>query len=110
MWNLTIGKLICSSNYISLKLDFLKLVFLNEEIGISHTFEMQMNLIKIFFKRNFLLRKIFRRNLNEAVSLAEIDETLKVTSMSINEIASFRFPRKIFLKRKVTYNIVNGTY
>ena len=53
-------------------------------------------------KRNFLVRKIIRRNLNEAVSLAEINVTLKVTSISTSEIASFRFLQKIFLKRKVT--------
>ena len=52
-------------------------------------------------KRNFLLRKIIRRNLNEAVSLAEINVDLKVTSISTSEIASFRFLKKIFLKRKV---------
>ena len=52
-------------------------------------------------KRNFLLRKIIRRNLNEAVSLAEINVALKVTSISTSEIASFRFLKKIFLKRKV---------
>ena len=37
---------------------------------------------------NFLLRKSLRGNLNEAISA--------------NEIASFRFPRDIFLKRKFT--------
>ena len=52
-------------------------------------------------KRNFLLRKIIRRNLNEAVSLAEINVALKVTSISTSETASFRFLKKIFLKRKV---------
>ena len=52
-------------------------------------------------KRNFLVRKIIRGNLNEAVSLAEINVTLKVTSISTSEIASFRFLQKIFLKRKV---------
>ena len=52
-------------------------------------------------KRNFLLRKIIRRNLTEAVSLAEINVALKVTSISTSEIASFRFLKKIFLKRKV---------
>ena len=40
-----------------------------------------------YIKVNFLLRKIFHGNLNEAVSLVEI--------------ASFRSPRKIFLKRKL---------
>ena len=43
-------------------------------------------------KVNFLLRKFFRGNLNEVISLAEIDE---VKSISTNEIASFRFPQKI---------------
>ena len=51
-------------------------------------------------KRNFLL-KIIRRNLNEAVSLAEMNVALKVRSISASEIASFRFLQKIFLKRKV---------
>ena len=40
-----------------------------------------------FVKVNFLLRKISLGNLNEAISLAEI--------------ASFRFPHKLFLKRKL---------
>ena len=52
-------------------------------------------------KRNFPVRKIIRRNLNEAVSLAEISVALKVTSISTSEIASFRFLQNIFLKRKV---------
>ena len=52
-------------------------------------------------KGNFLLRKIIRRNLNEAVSLAEMNVALKVRSISTSEIASFRFLQKIFLKRKV---------
>lgn len=38
---------------------------------------------------NFILRKAFCGNLNEAISLAEI--------------AAFRFPRKIFFKRKLTF-------
>ena len=50
------------------------------------------------FKINLLLRKIFRENLNEAMLLVEIDVTFKVTSISANETASFRFPLKIFLK------------
>ena len=52
-------------------------------------------------KRNFLVRKIISRNLNEAVSLAEISVALKVTSISTSEIDSFRFLQKNFLKRKV---------
>ena len=36
----------------------------------------------VAFKVNFLLRKIFRRNLNAAISLVEIDITLKVASIS----------------------------
>ena len=51
----------------------------------------------------FFLRKIFCGNLNEVVSLAEIDFTSKVTSVSANEIASFRFPRKIVFKEIVLY-------
>ena len=43
-------------------------------------------------KVNFLLSKIFRGNLKEAISLVERDITSKVTSISTNEIASFRFP------------------
>ena len=35
---------------------------------------------------NILLRKIFRGNLNEEISLAEFDVTLKVTSILTNEI------------------------
>ena len=45
-------------------------------------------------KISFLLRKIFYRNLNEAIST--------------NEIASLRFPRKIFLKRKLTIRHENN--
>ena len=47
---------------------------------------------------NFLLRKIFRKNLNEAISLAEIAVTLYLMSISTTGIASFRFLRKIFLR------------
>ena len=42
------------------------------------------------FKVNFLVRKIFCGNLNEAISSTEI--------------ASFTFPRKIFLGSKLLYN------
>ena len=52
---------------------------------------------------NFLLQKIFRGNLNEAISLAEIDVTLKETYILTNEIPSVRFPSKIFLKRKLIF-------
>ena len=52
---------------------------------------------------NFLLRKIFRGNLNEANSLAEIDFDVKVQSISTSEIASFRFPPNIFLKTKLNF-------
>ena len=47
---------------------------------------------------NFLLRKIFRKYLNETTSMAETD---KSGSITINEITSFSFPRKNFLKRKL---------
>ena len=47
---------------------------------------------------NFLLRKIFRKYLNETTSTAETD---KSGSITINEITSFSFPRKNFLKRKL---------
>ena len=50
---------------------------------------------------NFLLGKIFREMLNEATLMAEIDVIL-TTSTSTNEIASFRFAKKIFIKRKLT--------
>ena len=53
------------------------------------------------FMVKFLLRKIFRENLNEAISLAKIDVTLKVTSVSTN--ISFSFPPNIFRKRKLTF-------
>ena len=39
---------------------------------------------------SFILRKIFLENVNKPISLVEI--------------ASFRFPRKIFLKRKLNLN------
>ena len=54
------------------------------------------------FKFNFLLRKIFLQNLNEATSFVETDITFKMTSILVNEIIQFRFPRKIFHKRKLT--------
>ena len=50
---------------------------------------------------NLLLRKIFHGNLDEAISLAKIDVSLKVTSILSNEIASFRFPRKIDIALQV---------
>ena len=46
-----------------------------------------------------------RVNLNEAISLAEIDVTIKVTLISANEIVSFIFIRKAFLKRKLTLKL-----
>lgn len=39
---------------------------------------------------NFFLKKIFRRNLNEANSKVEIDVTFKMTPISANELASFK--------------------
>ena len=42
------------------------------------------------------MRKIFRGNLNEAIS--------------VNQVASFRFPRNIFLKRKLTIALVNNCF
>ena len=47
--------------------------------------------------------EIFRRSLNEAISLTAVDATLKATSMSTDGIASFGFPRNIFFKRNVGY-------
>ena len=45
-----------------------------------------LNYFSLFpFKQIVIVRNIFRRNLNEAITLTEID--------------SFRFPRKISLKR-----------
>ena len=44
----------------------------------------------------FLLRKVFRGNLNKAIST--------------NEIASFKFPREIFLKRKLTIRIIKSVH
>ena len=45
---------------------------------------------------------ILRGNLNEAISLLKIDVTFRLTSILANEIASSRFPWKIFLKSKLT--------
>ena len=53
-----------------------------------------------YIQRNFLSRKIFRENLNEIISLAEMDVAIKVTS---NEIASFRLPQKIVINRKLSF-------
>ena len=48
---------------------------------------------------------LFRGNLNEAILLAEIDVTLKVTSILTNEIASFRFNEQLreYLQKCSTY-------
>ena len=43
---------------------------------------------------NFFWRKIFRGNLDEAISLSQIDVSLKGTSVWTNEITSFRFQLK----------------
>ena len=45
---------------------------------------------------NILLRKISGGNLNEAISLAKTNITLKVMSISANEVTSSTFPQKIF--------------
>ena len=47
---------------------------------------------------NILLRKISGGNLNEAIFLAKTNITLKVMSISANEVTSSTFPQKIFLK------------
>lgn len=54
-----------------------------------------MSTLNMSIKRDYLLRKIFPGNLNEAFSLAEIDVILKLTAISTNKIALFQFPRKI---------------
>ena len=55
---------------------------------------MKVSVVKV----SFLLKKTFRGSRNDVISLVKID----VTFISGNEIASFNFPRKIFLKRKLT--------
>ena len=57
---------------------------------------------------SFLVRKTFSGNLNEAISFAEIDVTLKVMSLSINEITSFGFSRNIFLQRKSSLTLMGA--
>ena len=47
--------------------------------------------LSCFLMVSFLFRKSFRGNINEAISLAKIDVTLKVTSISTNEITSCSF-------------------
>ena len=49
---------------------------------------------------NLLLMKIFSENLNEAISLAEMDVFLNLMSISTNGIASFRFRWKILKNAK----------
>ena len=49
--------------------------------------------IGILHMVTFLLRKIFHGILNEEIPLVETD--------------SFRFPRKIFLKRRLTFRLFN---
>lgn len=44
---------------------------------------------------NFLLKKMFRGNPNEAIPSVDMDVAFKVTSIVVNEIASFRLLRKI---------------
>ena len=51
-------------------------------------------------KVNFLLRKIFRANLNGAILLVEIDVKFKVTSISGNEILHLDFHGKFSLNEK----------
>ena len=71
------------------------LISVNQNMHLISKLLDQVNVLEIFIsvhcKGWFLLRKIFRRNLNEAIST--------------NEIALFRFPRKIFLKKKLTITL-----
>ena len=84
---------------MSLKSKILKMrMFFQRKITNPRIFPLIMILLKV----NFLLREIFRGDLNEAISLFEIDVTFKVVSSSANQIASFRFPRYISLERKLT--------
>ena len=50
---------------------------------------------------------MLRVNLNEAISLAKIYFTLKLTSILTNEITSVRFLWKTFLKGKLTIRVAN---
>ena len=50
---------------------------------------------------NLLLMKIFSENLNEAISLAEMDVFLNLMSISTNGIASFRFRWKILKNAEI---------
>ena len=52
------------------------------------------------------MSKSFGRNLNEVIVFAEINVTFKLTSISANEIASFRFPRKVSFKRKLFIRLI----
>ena len=52
---------------------------------------------------NPVLRTIFCGNLTKAISLVEIDVTFKVIFISANETDLLRFPRKIFLQRKLGF-------
>ena len=58
---------------------------------------------------NFLIRKISRGNLNDAISLVVTDVIFKVASVSANKIASFRFLRKFFLKGNAQF-VQNTTF
>ena len=51
----------------------------------------------MFIKVNFLLREIFRGNLNEAISLIEIEVTFKVISISAIEIT---LAEELFISKK----------
>ena len=50
---------------------------------------------------NLLLMEIFSENLNEAISLAEMDVFLNLMSVSTNGIASFRFRWKILKNAEI---------
>lgn len=73
-------------------------VFINLGVTLRNQWQRETLMVSFFF------RKIFLENLNEAMSLVEIKITLKVTSISVNGISSFRFSREFIRKRKLCFN------
>ena len=60
-----------------------------------------LNLFDLSPMLDFVLTKTFHGNLNETILLVENDVIFKVSSILVNEISSFRFPQKMFHKRKL---------
>ena len=87
----TVLNILFDSRYVRTKLNLLVNNFLTR-----HTHMSIPRSLPKYLMVNFLLRKNFRGNLNETISA--------------NKIASFRFPLKIFLKRKLTIKSTHPSF